>query len=190
MSIIAAERFWDFSVRTYRTSGVPNVCLSLQDEYGIDVNMLLYCCWLAVRRGEFDSEQWEKTIEYSTAWADKLVKPLRVARTWMKHEGCMIGIVPSDACMELREKVKSVEFDAEKMQQEVLELLTSTSECKSPDEDLLLPAVVSNVLRYCCYLGLEIDGGISKKFTVVVAAAFPQLGLPQILNAFVTAKTN
>ena len=35
------EGFWDFSVRTYRTPGVPDACLSLQNDYAADVNMLL-----------------------------------------------------------------------------------------------------------------------------------------------------
>ena len=33
--------FWDFSVGTYRRPGVADACLSLQDRYGLDVNVLL-----------------------------------------------------------------------------------------------------------------------------------------------------
>jgi len=49
------ERFWDFSVRTYRTEGVPAAGLSLQNDYGADVNMLLYCAWIGATVGPFDA---------------------------------------------------------------------------------------------------------------------------------------
>lgn len=182
------ESFWDFSVRTYRTSGVPDACLSLQDEFDIDVNMFLYCCWLAVRRGEFDTELWSDTIEFSSAWAGKLVKPLRLARTWMKHEGCANGAGPTDACMQLREKVKSVEFDAERVQQEVLESLTNAPEHEMSGRGSLLITVAKNVTRYCDHLGLKIDSEVAEKITVIVAAAFPDLDRQQVLSAFVAVE--
>ncbi len=46
-----SESLWDFSVRTYRGEWVSAACLALQDERGVDVNMLLYCCWHGATRG-------------------------------------------------------------------------------------------------------------------------------------------
>lgn len=182
MSSDSVETFWDFSVRTYRTEGVPDACLSLQNEYGIDVNMFLYCCWLAVRRGEFDEDLWNDVIEFSTEWAGKLVKPLRLARTWMKHSGCPDDAIPTDACVQLREKVKSVEFDAEKMQQDVLELLSNNASVVESDEPSLLSAVLSNLHRYYDHLGLQVASEVAEKSTVIIAAAFPDLDKQKIFN--------
>ncbi len=151
--------------------------------------MFLYCCWLAVCRGEFDAELWSYTIEYSTAWADNLVRPLRLARTWMKHEGCVNGAAASGACMELREKIKSVEFDAEKMQQEVLESLTTMSDRGGCGGDLLLPTVVNNVSRYGRHIGMQIDSDVAGKNTVIIAAAFPELDKQVILSAFASLES-
>ena len=182
MSSVSVETFWDFSIRTYRTEGVPDACLSLQNEHGIDVNMFLYCCWIAVRRGEFGDDLWNDAIEFSTEWANKLVKPLRFARTWMKHSGCSDKAIPTDACMQLREKVKSVEFDAEKMQQEVLELLTKNARVTVSGEVSLLTAVVKNLHRYCHQLGLQVTGEFSEKSSVIIAAAFPDLDKQKVFN--------
>ena len=151
----------------------------------MDVNMFLYCCWLAVRRGEFDEQTWADTIEFSTAWAGKLVKPLRHARTWMKHEGCSVGTIPTIACMRLREKVKSVEFDAEKMQQEVLESLTNLSEINERNGSALFTAVVGNVRRYCRHLELPTTNDVSEKVSVIIAAAHPSLDRREIFDRFV-----
>lgn len=35
--------FWDYSIRVYRTDGVPAACLVLQEMHQIDVNVMLFC---------------------------------------------------------------------------------------------------------------------------------------------------
>ena len=34
--------FWQFSLDAYQRDGVQPACLSLQDDWGLDVNVLLY----------------------------------------------------------------------------------------------------------------------------------------------------
>ena len=62
-----AEGLWDFSVRTYRKDGVADACLSLQNDHGADVNMLLYCCWVGACKGKFDKELFARSSEFSTS---------------------------------------------------------------------------------------------------------------------------
>lgn len=49
MSTGRAERlqqdFWDFACDRYEHPEVKQLCLRLQDEYGLSVNMLLFCLW-------------------------------------------------------------------------------------------------------------------------------------------------
>ncbi len=39
--------FWDYSLGIYRKPGVADACIALQDEFGLDVNMLLACLWFS-----------------------------------------------------------------------------------------------------------------------------------------------
>lgn len=43
---LTAENFWDYSVQLYSQSGVMEACLNLQDEFQLNVNLLLFCCYL------------------------------------------------------------------------------------------------------------------------------------------------
>ncbi|MFT5350960.1 MAG: hypothetical protein ACI9MF_001779, partial [Gammaproteobacteria bacterium] len=88
------ETFWDYSVRTYRKDNVPEACLSLQDERGVDVNMLLYCCWFGLTRGSQQLESFQEVFDFSENWALSVVRPLRHVRTWMKLEGCPDPRIP------------------------------------------------------------------------------------------------
>lgn len=168
------ERFWDFSVRTYRTDGVPAACLSLQNEHGADVNMLLFCAWVASVAGSFPDDLFERAADFSTRWAGHVVIPLRETRTWMKLEGCAAEPVPADDCMHLREDVKQVEFAAEKMQQEVLESMV-TAAAREPGAERLAADVATNLARYCASIDIPATDDVAERLSIIVRAAFPDL---------------
>lgn len=44
--MLQAEQFWHYSLRVYEQGGVKQHCLSLQNEFGLNVNMLLLCGFL------------------------------------------------------------------------------------------------------------------------------------------------
>ncbi len=167
------ESFWDFSVRTYRTSGVSEACLSLQNDQGADVNMLLYCCWVGAAVGAFDDDLFSRASEYSARWAENVVIPLREARTWMKHTGCAAEPTPTEDCMQLREEVKSVEFAAEKMQQKVLESLLSIENSRTAAPDQLIGDVAANLKRYLDSMEIQRSADVRRSIAQIVRAAFP-----------------
>lgn len=168
-----SEGFWDFSVRTYRTDGVPEACLSLQNDYGADVNMLLYCSWVGGFYGSFDDALFSNASGFADNWADEVVRPLRSARTWMKQSGCRQEPMSTEECMSLREEIKSVEFEAERLQQEVLESITAGRELRTDVTEAALDDVLANLHRYAEHSGIDISDDVRQKFSVIVRAAFP-----------------
>ena len=181
------ESFWDFSVRTYRTSGVSEACLSLQNDQGADVNMLLYCCWVGAAVGAFDDELFSRASEYSARWAGNVVIPLREARSWMKHTGCTAEPTPTEDCMQLREQVKSVEFAAEKMQQQVLESMVLVDRTRDERPKQIVEDVAVNLKRYLEGLDIQPAIEVRKKLSVIVCAAFPDFDKKTIAKAIETA---
>lgn len=173
--MIEVERFWDFSVRTYRTEEVPGACLSLQNDYGADVNMLLYCAWIGVAIGPFDGELFNRASEYSVRWAESVVIPLRDVRTWMKHGGCSVQPTPMEECMQLREEVKSLELAAEKMQQEALESLLAVEQTRSAPPDRIVTDVAANLMLYLDCMDIHAHRDVRKKLSIIVRAAFPEI---------------
>ena len=39
--------FWNFSLEVYSKKAVSDACIALQEKCGVDVNILLFCCWTA-----------------------------------------------------------------------------------------------------------------------------------------------
>lgn len=176
------ESFWDFSVRTYRTPGVPDACLSLQNDHGVDVNMLLFCAWTGESVGEFDGDLFDRANDFSSTWAENVVIPLREARTWMKHSGCDGDPMPTDDCMALREEIKKVEFAAEKLQQRVLESLVTVDNGSGP----LIDNVVANLKLYLDCLDIQPTTDVRGKLAIIVCAAFPDIDAMLVTKALET----
>ncbi len=104
--------FWDFSLALYREPGVEEACIGLQDRLGLDVNLLLYACWIAATgRGGLECDDWTRLIGDTAAWRNQVVEPLRAVRRHLKGRGDM----PDAAA--LRERVKALELDAEHAEQ-------------------------------------------------------------------------
>jgi uncharacterized protein (TIGR02444 family) len=104
--------FWQFSIRVYAAPGVAEECLALQERYDIDVDLLLFCVWLAVERG-IDITPADVAVFNDAVgeWHRRTVKPLRAARQAMK------GLAGAEA---MRAQVKALELEAEHMEQRML----------------------------------------------------------------------
>src|SRR5262244_106072 len=73
----AATEFWRFSLTVYARPGVTSSCLALQDRFGLDVNLLLFCCWAAARGHRLDPAELAAAEAASVAWQRDIVTPLR-----------------------------------------------------------------------------------------------------------------
>src|SRR6202000_1576818 len=45
------SRFWTFSLAVYADPAVQRECLALQDDHGVDVNLLLFCAFVGAVHG-------------------------------------------------------------------------------------------------------------------------------------------
>jgi uncharacterized protein (TIGR02444 family) len=80
-----ADEFWAFSLDLYARPGVAAACLKLQDEQGLDVNVLLLCCWLALSgRGRLSEGALAAAETRAVPWRRDIVGPLRAVRRALK----------------------------------------------------------------------------------------------------------
>lgn len=112
---------WNFSFALYNRRAVQTVCIALQDRHDLDVNMLLYCCWLATRNIAIDGIKMQAILSQIQDWQRDVVKPLRVIRHRMKGG---IGSFPIDEAEVLRARIKKLELESEYMEQQQLEAAT------------------------------------------------------------------
>ncbi len=109
-----ASPFWRFSLAVYSRPEVPPACLTLQDMHGLDVNLLLFACFSGTCGRVLTGQDLEILEAAAAPWHAQVVRPLRGARTWMKAQSM------SEAEGSLRETIKALELEAERIEQEKL----------------------------------------------------------------------
>jgi uncharacterized protein (TIGR02444 family) len=120
MAEIDTERgspFWRFSLRFYRQPGVADACIALQDGCGVDVNILLFFLWLATAKRRIPAAAAQAVCAKAGAWRDDVVIPLRTLRRKLKDGSALVERSVAEL---FRTRIKAVELESERLQQEAL----------------------------------------------------------------------
>ncbi len=118
---------WNYSTSLYQQKGIGPACLSLQDQYGLDVNLILFCLWYGELFGKLTNNQLSQLLEISNHWSKLTVIPLRTVRRSIKSDTFLSETAEFEEISNWREKVKNLELEAEKIQQNMLEGMARTS---------------------------------------------------------------
>ena len=119
----ATTPFWRFSLKYYGQAGVSDACIALQDGCGIDVNLLLFLFWLASERQVLSADEVKKLDATIKSWRELTIVPIRDTRRKLKGAKTFVDPAKQEV---LRDKVKAVELEAEKLQQEALYAFTQS----------------------------------------------------------------
>jgi uncharacterized protein (TIGR02444 family) len=118
----AAREFWAFSLDFYRRPGVAETCLALQDREGKDVNLVLWCLWTGWSgRGRLSAGHLVRAEATVAPWRRDVVVPLRSVRRTLKGS----SVAGAEA---LRDRVKTLELESERLQQVLLASLAPRQE--------------------------------------------------------------
>jgi uncharacterized protein (TIGR02444 family) len=109
--------FWRFSLKFYRQEGVSDACIALQDGCGVDVNLLLFLFWLASSGRQLSSDDVKSLDGEVSTWRNLTIVPIRNIRRALKGATTLVEPGKKEA---FRTKVKAVELEAERLQQEAL----------------------------------------------------------------------
>jgi uncharacterized protein (TIGR02444 family) len=109
--------FWRFSLRFYRQPAVADVCIRLQEEAGVDVNLLLFLLWHATHKRALAAAEVAELEQRIGAWRDMTVIPLRSVRRALKSPPALVAPAAAEL---FRTRIKAVELEAERLQQEAM----------------------------------------------------------------------
>jgi uncharacterized protein (TIGR02444 family) len=115
------SHFWEFSLTVYGAPGVQEECLLLQDRYGVDINMLLFCAYVGAIYGALLSDRDVlAAVAAAGEWNATIVGNLREARRALKPFAADLSATGALAAA-LRTAVKAAELEAERIEQMMLE---------------------------------------------------------------------
>ncbi|MBX3521188.1 MAG: TIGR02444 family protein [Xanthobacteraceae bacterium] len=134
---------WRFSLNYYSTPDVPDICLFLQDNYNVDVNILLLILWLAASGKSLSVDEIAEIDRHVKHWRDTVIVPLRMIRRSIPK--------PEEASSRLafRANLKKLELESERIEQDDLFSQFRTHTGVAPDP----VAARKGLDAYASYLG-------------------------------------
>ena len=163
---LQSTSFWDFSNQLYDRDGISQICLQLQADFGLDINLLLFCYW-AANFDQIPSESdWNKILEFSTAWKINIVQPLRSVRNSLKSKSITHKDKPQYTV--LRERIKLDELAAEKLQQEFIQSCTIIA-ADQEQQQFSTTKALNNVSYLFSKLDIKITEELTKKLEAISA---------------------
>lgn len=156
---MTAGDFWSWSLERYPIEGVEPLLLRLQDEFGFNVNILLWACWCGERYDEAPALVIRKAMDVTGQWNGNVTASLRQARRYLKTPPPQADAQQAE---DLRGQIKALELAAERIEQELLEKLAETALSPAPDKSQSLSRMRRNLASYAALLG----AAKKKDFTV------------------------
>lgn len=111
--MLKSSELWPFSCELYTKTGVEEACLALQNKFGWNIPLLLYCIWSGLHQ-PVDKQQLITTKYFVDMYSGKLIEPLRHLRTSMKQDYEETWPVAKVDWFNLREDVKTLELNSER----------------------------------------------------------------------------
>ena len=111
--------FWKYSLEVYGNPRVAKACLALQDNHQANVNLLLFFAWIARRHNRLvDQTICALSTDCMSEIDNDIVLPLRSARNAIDKR------TAGPELMDLRQKILTLELEAEKLVQDRLYALS------------------------------------------------------------------
>lgn len=165
--------FWIHSLALYERDGAAPACLSLQDDHGLDVNVLLLCCWLGSRGVSLKTDEVDRAVSLAAEWSAPVIGRLRAVRRHLKP----LAGDPDIAA--LREDVAATELSAEQMQQARLYEVFGAL----PEADAVpLAAAGANLALYARNAEVQEVKALQDSLLKLLRAAFPDADEADIVD--------
>jgi uncharacterized protein (TIGR02444 family) len=165
--------FWSFSLSLYGRAGVAPALIALQDRLGLDVNMLLFCCWAGTVGRTLSAEDIAAVEQIAEPWQAEIVRPLRAVRRRLK--GGFAGL-PPEGVEAYRKRVNELEIAGEQLAQEAMTGLLP----EAPALPSSAALIAGNLKTYLRARRVVVGPAEEDDLTVVLRGCFPSASLEDV----------
>jgi uncharacterized protein (TIGR02444 family) len=174
----AADSFWSFSLALYGKPGVAAALIGLQDRLNLDVNMLLYCCWVGCEGRSVSAADLAAVEVVAEPWQAEVVRPLRALRRRLKGG---FGELPADRVETYRRGLNDLEIEGERIAQEAMAAVPRGRTDTAPVEK----QVAGNLRAYLQLRKVAVGANEGAALRAVLQACCPDADAGAVNAAFV-----
>ncbi len=167
-----ARAFWEFSVQIYTRSQVEPACICLQDNYGININLMLFCIWSSRNGSEpLSPDAIQNAITSCFHWRSSVIEPLRSVRRMVQKQEAEERAIKS-----LQRSLLHDELAAERIEQALMIGATTLEKAKlRGSEPEQAGKALANISLYLSIANIRLDATGKKVLFDVIQAIFDTL---------------
>lgn len=165
--------FWDFSLEIYGADGVAPASMALQEAHQLDVNVVLFCCWIgASGRGALGAGEAAAMTAAVAEWHAEVVRGVRAVRQLLKD-----GVAPAPIGLTepLRRRIAKIEVDLEHVEQLMLVASIDRPGDPSAPAERRCADAVANIARYFAIIAWTPGPADRAAVATILAPAFKEL---------------
>jgi uncharacterized protein (TIGR02444 family) len=173
---LPANPFWNFSLRIYQQPQTKADLLTLQNDHGLNINLLLFCIWYgAVDQGRLARQELKQIILSSQGWHEQVVLPLKRLKTKINH-------FMAPVWHEISADIAMHEFFAWQIEQ--LLIMDGFNLKKLPIRNNIqkLTDTLKNIALYCEVLNIFLDPFDCQKLCHLLGTVFSEIDKEGILG--------
>lgn len=111
--ILSSEQFWQYSLSLY--PAIKDVCLQWQDQFGVNINLLLFLLYLDKQQQSVSEAQLQQLEDLLKHFSTEVTQSIRALRRTLPSPW-----LQSDMQQPLRQQLLNTELAAEKLEQQLL----------------------------------------------------------------------
>jgi uncharacterized protein (TIGR02444 family) len=165
--------FWSFSLALYGRPGVAPALIGLQDRLGLDVNMLLFCCWAGTVGRPLSADDIAAVEQVAEPWQAEIVRPLRAVRRRLKAGFAGLSAAAVEA---YRKRVNELEIAGEQLAQDAMAGLLPATPTLPPSAAL----IAGNLKAYLRVRRVVVGPAEEDDLTAVLQGCFPDASLEEV----------
>lgn len=177
-TLLPSHPFWNFSLLIYEQELTQQALLALQNKHGLNINMLLFCCWYAAtNQGQLNKQEIKQLLTTIHTWHERIVMQLRFIRDQLKNSSTAAW------ANAIRQEILSAELMGEHIEQ----LLLTDCHSKKPSRSRRSHQqqavnACQNMLSYCTILFISLDQHDCALIAHLLKSCFPELNNVEINN--------
>lgn len=169
--------FWDFSLALYGRPGVAPALLGLQDRRGVDVNLLLYCCWMGSGGQLLSQADLASARDVGLVWQQEIVHPLRAVRRRLKQGFPDLNAESVEA---LRRRLGDIEIEAERVAQDAMAGLRPIAAPSASSLGAAAAVTAANLKTYLRMKEIRIAAAEENDLLAILRGCFPGAALDEV----------
>lgn len=138
------SELWNYSTQIWTLPEVELICLEMQNDYDININILLYCSWVGDKKLLLNDDDMQTLLDTVQPW-QIIIKPLRDSRKMMQQQ---LIAMPANMVDQTVANISEMELNAEHMTQLAMEKALKLESISPASDQDNIECSLNNIKTY------------------------------------------